>query len=233
MLEDTRMKGGDKKDVLFVWSGGKDSALALYKLIMAGEYSVRALLTTVTLDYDRVSMHGVRRDLLLDQAEKLAIPLRIVLISKESTNEEYEKRIAQALMEFKKAGITTVAFGDIFLEDLRKYREEHLSHLGMGALFPLWKIETRALAEEFLNLGFRAVVTCVDTEKIPKEFAGREFDIKFLSDLPAGVDPCGENGEFHSFVYDGPIFKERIPFRRGEVVMRDSRFCFCDILPLR
>jgi uncharacterized protein (TIGR00290 family) len=220
-----------KENVLFCWSSGKDSAFALYQLLTEGKYSVASLLTTVTQDYDRVSMHGVRIQLLEEQSQSLAIPLTKVVITRSASNDDYEKAITVVLQQFKDKGILQVAFGDIFLEDLRKYREDNLAKLGMTALFPIWKRDTTTMAQDFIAAGFKAVITCVDTNVLDKSFAGREFDEVLLADLPAGVDPCGENGEFHSFAYNGPIFKNPILFTRGEVVLRDERFCFCDLVP--
>jgi uncharacterized protein (TIGR00290 family) len=217
--------------VLLTWSGGKDSAMALYELQRAGGYEVAALLTTVTEDYGRVSMHGVRSALIERQAWALGLPLEKVGISKGSTNAEYEEKMGEALARYRGRGVLSVAFGDIFLEELRRYREGNLSKAGMKGLFPLWKRDTSGLALEFMALGFRAVVTCVDSEALEGRFAGRDYDKGFLSELPASVDPCGENGEFHSFVYRGPIFREKVGFKRGEVVLRDSRYYFCDLVP--
>lgn len=219
--------------VLFTWSGGKDSAMALYELQKNPGYEVIALLTTVTGEYDRISMHGVRRELLERQAASCGIPLEIVTISKNAPNEEYEKNMTAALKKHRDAGISLVAFGDIFLEDLRKYREENLRKIGMEALFPLWKRDTSALAESFIDAGFRAVITAVDSTALDGSFCGREYDRHFLSDLPPEVDPCGENGEFHSFVYDGPIFRGPVACITGDIVFRDNRFYFCDLLPFR
>ena len=218
--------------VLFTWSGGKDSALALYELQNAQCYSVAALLTTVTEDYDRISMHGVCRALLEQQALSLNIPLDIAYITVNSSNEEYEARMKEKLLQYKIRGISSVVFGDIFLEDLRKYREDNLAQVGMKALFPIWKRDTSELAHTFINSGFKAIITCVDSQSLDKKFVGRAFDEQFLSELPRNVDPCGENGEFHSFVHAGPIFSESIRFRKGEVVLRDNRFYFCDLLPV-
>jgi len=219
--------------VLFTWSGGKDSAMALYELQREKRYEVAALLTTVTEDYDRISMHGVRRVLLQQQATSLGYPLEIVYLSKNSSNEEYEARLKEKLSQYKARGISFVVFGDIFLEDLRKYRENNLAQVGMKGVFPIWKRDTRELAHTFINLGFKAIITCVDSNALDKRFVGRAYDEQFLSELPASIDPCGENGEFHSFVYDGPIFRERIPFRKGRVVLRDNRFYFCDLMPVQ
>lgn len=217
--------------VLFTWSGGKDSAMALYELQMTQGYEVATLLTTVTEGYDRISMHGARRVLLEQQAESLRLPLEKLYISRNSSNEEYEAKMEERLIHYRSQGVFSVVFGDIFLEELRKYREENLAKIGMKGIFPLWKRDTTELAHTFIDLGFKAVITCVDSNVLDKKFAGRVFDERFLSELPATVDPCGENGEFHSFVYDGPIFRERIPHRKGEVVLRDNRFFYCDLLP--
>ncbi len=217
---------------LFTWSGGKDSVMALYELQKAGNYEISALLTTVTKDYDRISMHGVRRVLLEQQADSLGYCLDQVFISKSASNEEYETKMREILEKYLKAGISTVVFGDIFLEDVRKYREENLSKIGMKAVFPIWKRNTTELAHTFIDLGFKAVITCVDSKVLDKGFVGRRFDDQFLSELPTNLDPCGENGEFHSFVYDGPIFRESLLFEPGDVVLRDNRFYFYDLIPL-
>ncbi|MBN1306546.1 MAG: diphthine--ammonia ligase [Chitinispirillaceae bacterium] len=212
------------------WSGGKDSALALYEIIHSGGYSVSALLTTVTEDYDRISMHGVRTVLLEGQANALNLPLEKVFINKQSSNEEYEETISGVLARFKNSGTHSVVFGDIFLEDLRTYREKNLAKAAMTGVFPLWKKDPRLLAGTFIDRGFKAILTCVDTKFLDARFTGREFDETLLSDLPPSVDPCGENGEFHTFVYAGPLFDREIPVIRGEIVLRDDRFCFCDLL---
>ena len=222
-----------KVKVILAWSGGKDSALALYELQKTENYEVAALLTTITRDYDRTSMHGLRRILLERQAKSLGFALEKVFISKNTTNEEYESKMREALAKYLTAGVSSVVFGDIFLEDVRKYREDNLSKLGMKAIFPVWKSDTTELAHTFIDSGFKAVVTCVDSNVLDKVFVGRVFDEQFLSELPATVDPCGENGEFHSFVYDGPIFGERILHTIGEVVLRENRFYYCDLMPLR
>jgi uncharacterized protein (TIGR00290 family) len=216
--------------ILFAWSGGKDSAMALYELKKSEDYEITALLTTVTEDYDRISMHGVRRALLEEQADFLCFPLEKIAISRQSSNEEYESKMRTALEKYKEAGVTSVAFGDIFLEELRRYREDNLAKLGMKGIFPIWKKDSNELARAFIDAGFRAVITCVDSQVLNKDFAGREFDREFLDDLPAAVDPCGENGEFHSFVYDGPIFRKKISYTKGDIVLRNERFYYCDIL---
>jgi uncharacterized protein (TIGR00290 family) len=218
------------EDVLFCWSGGKDSAMALHALRAAQDCRITALLTTITEEYDRISMHGVRRALLERQAESLGLPVHAVLIPPQCINATYEERMKEALAQYFARGVRRVAFGDIFLEDLRVYREKNLAQAGMQAMFPIWKRDTRELAREFVRLGFRAIAVCVDPCALDPSFAGRELDASFFADLPPGVDPCGENGEFHTFVFDGPVFKSPIAFRVGEKVLRDG-FCFCDLLP--
>ena len=218
--------------VILAWSGGKDSAMALYELQLTQGYEVTALLTTITQDYDRISMHGVRTALVNHQAESLGLPIEKIYISKNSSNQEYEARMKDKLSSLMARDIKTGGFGDNFLEDLRKYREDNLAKMEMKGIFPLWKRNTAELAHTFIDAGFKAIITCVDTKYLDKGFAGREFDEKFLSDLPPGVDPCGENGEFHSFVYDGPIFDDKMDFRIGETVLRDDRFYYCDLIPV-
>ena len=213
------------------WSGGKDSALALYELINDPNYHVRALLTTITSGYDRISMHGVRRALLEQQAATLGVPLKGFLIPQQASNEAYESELEKVLEVFRREGVTNVAFGDLFLEEIEKYREEKLAKMGMKAIFPLWKVDTKQLARSFIRLGFKAVVTCVDSEALDKSSTGKLYDKDFLARLPANVDPCGENGEFHTFVFDGPIFNTAVGFNVGEVILRDNRFYFCDLMP--
>jgi uncharacterized protein (TIGR00290 family) len=217
--------------LLLSWSGGKDCALALREI--AGDHGteVAALLTVVTAGYDRISMHGVRRDLLQKQAESLGYPLEVVLIPQQCTDEQYGEAMRRSLESYRSMGVDRVAFGDLFLEDVRRYREERLAQVGMRALFPLWGRDTALQAREFVSAGFRAVVVCVDTNVLDGRFAGRDYDMQFISDLPPGIDPCGENGEFHTFVYDGPIFGRKVEFRRGEIVLRDERFRYCDLTP--
>jgi uncharacterized protein (TIGR00290 family) len=219
------------KKTLFSWSSGKDSALALHTLRQNPEFEVTGLLTTLTEDYDRISMHGVRRALLEAQATSLDLPLEIVLITKNAGNEEYEDRMRRALTWQQGCGVEAVAFGDIFLADVRQYRETKLSELGLEAVFPLWEQDTHLLSSAFLAAGFRAIVTCVDTQALSAEFAGREIDARFLAELPEGVDPCGERGEYHSFVYDGPLLRQPVRFQVGEKTLREGRFYFCDLLP--
>ena len=218
------------KTVLVSWSGGKDSCLALYELLQSREYTVAALLTTLTRDYDRVSMHGVRRALLERQAESLGLPLRQVLIPKGASNDEYERATAEVFSEYRERDIDAVVFGDLFLEDVRAYREQFLARHGMRGLYPVWGRDTAEFVERFVALGFKAVVTCVSADALDGSFAGRFIDEGFLASLPPGVDPCGENGEFHTFVFGGPSFKEEVRFSVGERVLRDS-FWFCDLIP--
>ncbi len=216
--------------VLLCWSGGKDCALALFAIQRSGGYEVAALLTTVTEDYDRISMHGVRRSLLEQQAASLGLPLEIVSIPKDCSNEVYELRMQSALLKHRSQGVSAVVFGDIFLEDLRQYRETNLARIGLKGVFPLWKQNTIDLAYQFVNLGFKAVLACVDSHHLDGSFADRLFNEELFSQMPSSVDPCGENGEFHTFVYDGPIFQRPIHFDRGEIVLRDNRFYYCDLI---
>ena len=216
--------------ILFSWSGGKDSALALNSIRQNKDLTIVALLTTVTADYDRISMHGVRRELLEKQAESIGIPLEKVILSKNCDNEEWEEKIHAVLVQHKNHGVTSVAFGDIFLEDMKKYRETNLAKISMKGIFPLWKQNSYILAKKFIELKFKAVITCVDSKQLDGKFCGREYDTALLSGLPKNVDCCGENGEFHSFVYEGPIFKKGIAFTKGEIVVRDNQFYFCDLI---
>jgi uncharacterized protein (TIGR00290 family) len=228
--------GGEKmpEPILVNWSSGKDSALSLYELQhneqLATSYELLALLTTLTSEYERVSMHGVRRELLEEQAASIGLPLELVLIPPDCSNEKYESLMHAALTGYKERGVSQVVSGDIFLEDIREYRDNNFAKLDMKGLYPIWGRDSRELAESFISLGFKAVLTCVDTEKLDASFSGREYDAKLLEDLPPGIDPCGENGEFHTFCYAGPIFKKEIAVTRGEVVLRDKRFSFCDLL---
>ena len=213
---------------LVSWSGGKDSTLALHRVLGDRSLRVDALLTTVTDEYDRISMHGVRVALLEAQARALALPLRVARIPRACTNDVYETVSRDALAAYAAGGGERVVFGDLFLEDVRAYRERLLAPLPLAPSFPLWGEDTRALARRFVALGFRAVLACVDPKQIDPAFCGREYDDRLLDELPATADPCGENGEFHTFVYDGPIFGGAVPIRRGEVVTRDG-FVFCDL----
>ena len=211
------------------WSGGKDSALALW-MLRRERREPAALLTTVTETYERVSMHGVRRSLLVRQAEQLAIPLVAITIPPGCSNELYEQRVEDAFGRPALADIDTVAYGDLFLEDVRAYRERQLAATGRHCLFPLWGLDTSELACTFVDSGFEATLVCVDPTKVDRRFAGRAFDRELLHDLPADVDPCGENGEFHTFVHAGPIFAGTIACTRSEVVEREG-FLFCDLRP--
>lgn len=217
--------------LILSWSGGKDSALALHALQHDARYQVVGLLTSVNAHYRRVSMHGVREALLDAQAESIGLPLYKMKLSERPSNEEYERKMRVALDGFRARGIRHVAFGDLFLEDIRQYRLDNMRKINMECVFPLWHRPTDKLAQEFIALGFMAVLCCVDEQQLSGEFAGREYDATLLKDLPAIVDPCGENGEFHTFVYAGPVFRRPIAFRRGERVRRDERFHFCDLIP--
>jgi uncharacterized protein (TIGR00290 family) len=219
-----------RESILFCWSGGKDSAMALHTLLQQSDIRIAALLTTVTEGYERISMHGVRRELLARQAQSIGLPLHEVRIPPQCVNPIYEARMEEALRIHFENGVRKVAFGDIFLEDLRAYREKNLARIGMTALFPIWKRDTRELIRSFHAHRFRAIAVCVDSKVLDPSFAGRELDESFFRDLPPHADPCGENGEFHTFVFDGPIFQSPIPVRTGEIVNRDG-FIFCDLLP--
>ena len=213
------------------WSGGKDSALALERLRSDPRWKPVGLLTSITRDYDRISIHGVRRSLLLRQVRSLGLPLTEVSLEPASSNPRYEAAFAAGLERLRSEhpGLQDIGFGDLFLRDVREYREELLARLGWRGVFPLWLEDTTRLAKYFIGRGFRAVLTCVDTTQLDGSFAGREFDAGLLAELPAAVDPCGERGEFHTFVYDGPIFREPIPVVIGERVLRDERFAYCDL----
>jgi len=218
-----------REKAIVSWSGGKDSALALYEA--AAEYDIVALLTTVTSGYDRISMHGVRTRLLEQQAEALNYPLDPVLIPPRCTNDEYESRMRAALIRHRAAGVSRVICGDIFLEDVRRYREERLFREGFTGVFPIWKRDSRELAHRFIELGFRALLCCIDTHVLEERFAGRVYDETLLAEFPATVDPCGENGEFHTFVFAGPNFTRPVPYALGEYTLREERFGYRDLLP--
>lgn len=222
-----------KEKIILSWSGGKDSSLALYELQASRKYEIAVLLTTISEDYERISMHGVRETLLDQQIASLGYPLEKVFLPKKLSNEEYEKIIQDVLFRYKKSGISSVAFGDISLEDVRKYREENLSKIGIKGIFPLWGRNAHELAYSFINLGFKAIITCVDSKFLNKKFISRIYYEQFLSEIPDTINPMGENGEFHSFVYDGPIFRQRILFEKGNVVLRDNRFFFHDLIPIQ
>lgn len=219
--------------VLLSWSGGKDSSLALAALRADPRYEVVALLTSITRGYDRVSVHGVRRTLVEAQAAAVGLPLVEVVLEQQSSNEAYEAAFRDALARARREypDVKRVAFGDLFLADVRKYREDLIASSDFAGIFPLWGRDTRQLADEFIAAGFRAQLVCVDTTQLSATFSGRVFDAALLRELPEGVDPCGERGEFHTFVSAGPIFSAPIGVRRGDVVLRENRFAFCDLLP--
>jgi uncharacterized protein (TIGR00290 family) len=224
----------EREPVVLSWSGGKDSALALARLRADPRIEVAGLLTTVTAEYDRVSIHGVRRTLLHAQADALGLPLQEVTLAPQSTNDAYDAALARALGELRERmpEVKRLAFGDIFLEDVRRYREERVEALGFGATFPLWGEPTSDLAREVFASGIVARLVCVDTQVLSADFAGRPYDAVLLAELPADVDPCGERGEFHTFVSAGPGFRRPVPYTVGEIVLRDGRFAFCDLLPI-
>lgn len=219
-----------REPVVLAFSGGKDSSLTLHELRRDDRFEVARLVTTVTAGYDRISMHGVRRSLLHRQAASIGLPLTEVTIPPRASNEVYERAMGEAFVRFRKDGIRRIAFGDLFLEDVRNYRLRQLEALGLECVFPLWGRPTAALARAFVDNGFRARIVCLDPAAVDPSFAGRAFDDAFLADLPESVDPCGENGEFHTFVFDGPIFRRPLAVSVGEVVERDG-FWFCDLLP--
>ena len=236
--------------IIFNWSGGKDSAFCLYKTVQTKQYDVMCLLTSISEKYQRISMHGVRVDLLEAQADSIGIPLIKMQVPEMPTMDSYENAMKTVLTDLKNNGATACIFGDIFLEDLRTYRETKLAELNLKGLFPLWKIPTQELIREFIDLGFKTVVTCVNEKYLDKSFAGRIIDNDFLKDLPKNVDPCGENGEFHTFVFDCPIFRKPVLFEKGEIVYRkyssdnstnknvadnpfDNGFWYCDLLPYK
>lgn len=236
----------------FNWSGGKDSSLALYHALKDSRYSIEKLLTNINSQYHRVSMHGVREELLEQQATSIGIPLQKLVLSDQPSMAEYEAHMMQTMKQLKEEKYTHSIFGDIFLEDLKTYRELQLAKVEMTAVFPLWKRDTTQLIHQFIDLGFKTIVVCVKAEVLDESFAGRIIDKSFLEDLPSGVDPCGENGEFHTFVFDGPIFNKPVAFKTGEKVYQEYKaptnstdacftdqpqkasamgFWFCDLLP--
>jgi uncharacterized protein (TIGR00290 family) len=219
------------KRILLSWSSGKDSAWALHLLRQSGEYEIAGLLTTVNQEFDRVAMHGVRRALVERQAAAAEISLWAVTLPWPCSNAEYEAIMARTCAKAVAEGIEAIAFGDLFLEDVRAYREKQLKGTGLEPIFPVWGLPTAALARQMISAGLRARLTCVDTAKLDAAFAGREFDENLLNELPEGTDPCGEKGEFHSFVYAGPMFSRPIDIAPGELVLRDG-FAFADLLPL-
>jgi uncharacterized protein (TIGR00290 family) len=210
------------------WSSGKDSAMTLYRVLKSKEFEIVCLLTTITDRFHRISMHGVREDMLDAQGRSLDYPIEKVMIPYPCPNQVYEEKMRNVLSVWKSKGVRHIIFGDLFLDDIRKYRVEKLAQIEMIPVFPLWLEDTSSLARDMLKVGFRAVITCVDPRKLHPSFAGQPFDESFLNSLPANVDPCGENGEFHTFVYDGPIFRNPIPIEVGNRVMRDG-FQFADV----
>ena len=242
------------KKAFFNWSSGKDSALALYKVLQQKEYNVETLLTNVNKDYSRISMHGLREELLDKQVEQLGLPLQKLYFPADVTMEMYNQKMKAKLTEFKDQGLDYSIFGDIFLEDLKNYRDTKLAEVDLKGVYPIWKIDTTEVIKEFLALGFKAITVCVNAKLLGEEFVGRVIDEQFIKDLPEGIDVCGENGEFHTFVFDGPIFKNPIEFEIGEKVLKsytlnddddqnchtdtsekvktyDTSFWYCDLIP--
>jgi len=232
----------------FNWSGGKDSSLALWKVLEEKKFNIEYLLTSVNSFHNRISMHGVRRELLEAQASALNIPLTTIELPEQPSMNEYETAIAQKVNWFRNKGIKHSIFGDIFLEDLKIYREQKLAPAGVEGVFPIWKKDTKELINKFINAGFKAIIVCVNEKFLDKNFCGRIIDKSFCDDLPANIDACGENGEFHTFVYDGPIFHHPVNFKKGEIVYKEYPaphsgttsdkeeqknygFWFCDLLP--
>lgn len=236
---ENKIKTASKRSAVINWSGGKDCTMALFRSLKADRYDIKSLLTTVNDKYGRITMHGVRESLVEQQAQRLGIPLVKVAMPDEPTMEIYNHRMGQALTDLAGQNISVSVFGDIFLEDLRVYREKQMKSIGLDVDFPVWKVPTRRLAVSFIEAGFKAIVVCVDERYLDKSFAGRVFDKTFLESLPDDVDPCGENGEFHTFVYDGPLFRNPVLFRKGEIIYRTYKtpgasvnrmgFWFCDL----
>jgi uncharacterized protein (TIGR00290 family) len=241
-----------KEKIVFCWSGGKDSALALHYLLQDGRYEVVALLTTCSEHFQHVSMHGVRLELLDAQARAIGLPLEKIFVSQRSSNGEYEQKMGDCMRRYKDSGATAVGYGDIFLEDLKTWREQNLAKIGLRDVFPIWKVDSNKLMKQFIELGFGSVVCCVNDAYLDERWLGRKLDWDFVQSLPRDVDPCGENGEFHSFAFQGPIFKKPVRFEIGEKVYRPVEqthpspanaapcassprqakgFWFCDLLP--
>ena len=232
------------------WSSGKDAALALYKIQKEADIKVDCLLTSVSSEFNRVSMHGLRSSLLEKQAIAIGIPLQKVVLEGTVSMEEYSAIMKRTTQELVNKGYTESVFGDIFLEDLKEYRDKELAKVGLKGVYPLWKKDTTSLLKELIGAGFKAITVCVNAKLLDASFCGREIDANFFEDLPANVDPCGENGEFHTFVYDGPIFKNPVLFKKGELVKKDytptkkgtdcykdqqswdTSFWYCDLLPM-
>ncbi|MEP6467856.1 MAG: diphthine--ammonia ligase [Parafilimonas sp.] len=234
-----------RQKAFFNWSGGKDSALCLYKMLQSNQYNIECLLTNINAVHDRISMHGVRRNLLEMQAASIGIPLQTIELPEAPAMNEYEQIMMRKIQTLKTSGCTKAIFGDIFLEDLKQYRKQQLKQAKIECVFPLWKMDTTALLKEFIALGFKAIIVCVNEAYLDKSFCGRMIDESFINDLPNNVDVCGENGEFHSFVFDGPLFTQPIKFCKGEIVYKkydapkndntdqlpQYGFYFCDLLP--
>ncbi|MBI1783385.1 MAG: diphthine--ammonia ligase [Sphingobacteriales bacterium] len=234
---------------IFNWSGGKDSTLALHRVLAEKKFDVKYLLTTLSEKYQRISMHGVREALLKKQAAAIGIPLKKIYLPENASMITYNEIMEKTMTDIASENIHNAIFGDIFLEDLKKYREEQLSKVGFTAHFPLWKEDSKVLLNELLRLGYKTILVCVNEKQLNENFAGRVIDQSFIDDLPATVDPCGENGEFHTFVFEGPIFTQPISFTKGEVVRRnyvptddddcfsnnpqpyDTGFYYCDLIP--
>jgi len=223
------------KKAFFNWSSGKDSALALYKILEQKEYDVQTLLTNVNEDFSRISMHGLREELLDEQVKQIGLPIEKLYFPADVTMDMYNDKMRTKLTDFKSKGLDYSIFGDIFLEDLKKYRDTKLTEVSLTGVYPIWKIETKNVIKEFLDLGFKAITVCVNDKLLGEEFVGRVIDEDFIKDLPENIDVCGENGEFHTFVYDGPIFKNPIDFEIGEKVLKsytlnkdDSQNCHTD-----
>lgn len=228
-----------KEKAVFCWSGGKDSALCLFKVLQENKYEVIALLTTINDEHKRVSMHGVREELIEAQAENIGIPLIKMYMGKDASDDAYARAMELCLLKLKEVGVEHVIFGDIFLGDLKLYREKNLESIGMKAIFPLWNINTKKIVTEFIDLGFRTVICCVSEKYFDENTVGIQIDNEFLSNLSADVDPCGENGEFHTFTFAGPLFKKSIAFKQGEKVLKvyehageKNGFWFIDLMPL-
>jgi uncharacterized protein (TIGR00290 family) len=219
-----------KPKAIVSWSTGKDSAFALQRVHEQGQLDVVGILTSLTAEFGRVSMHGVRESLLDAQATALGLPCHKVLLPFPCPNTVYEQRISEALERVRSQGVSHVVFGDLFLQDIRAYREAQLARLGLEGVFPIWKEDTALLAREMVRTQLSAILTCVDPAKLDSSFAGRRFDLQLLEELPRSVDPCGENGEFHTFASSGPMFRESIPVRVGQTTERDG-FVFADLLP--
>ena len=242
-----------KEKIIFCWSGGKDSALALNRLLSDDHYEVVSLLTTCNEHFQRVSMHGVRLELLDAQAAAIGLPLEKIFVSQRSSNEEYQQKMSACLAAHRARGVTACAFGDIFLEDLKRWRDENLARVGLRGIYPVWKNDTGDLIREFFTLGFGTVICCANDAYLGADAVGRNLDEEFIRTLPANVDPCGENGEFHSFAFAGPVFRQAVKFTVGEKVYRPVEvthpgtanagyvcapgpqptkgFWFCDLLP--